>query len=105
MQANFLIATQEAVFEAGTVGGDWAWSLSETDTLPGRTTKEAVVWTTVEPFTSREVEPGTTYRVTGVRIDPEKAQLGPSVSSVFTTEEVPPEVVINVAASMNVELS
>ena len=104
-QANFSIATKEAVFDAGTVGGQWAWALEETESLPGPAAAEAVTWLTDESFTSAEVQPGTTYKVSGSRVDVNKNQLGEAVSALFTTEEVPEQVIIDVASTISVELS
>lgn len=106
MNANFSIASKEAIFPAGTIGGDWAWTLSVTEAL-GRasTAAEPITWTTVDPFTSAEVQPETTYKISGVRIDPDKNTLGEVVSASFTTEALPVDVIIDVADTISVVLT
>lgn len=167
MKANFKIDTKEAVFAGGTIGGQWGWTLEETEELgkppvegpginpppgveppvqlpveptdptkpPQKPTKptpeepvttpvepedgasiqpvgitavdangEPVVWQSQDSFSSIDVEPETTYQVSAVRLDVDGKPLGGIVRAIFTTEEEPEDVVIQVAGSISVEV-
>jgi len=106
MKANIAIQVKQSVFPAGTVGGQWLWQLTPTDGVagPAISAAESVEWLSDEPFTSVTVEPETTYKVSGVRVDPNKEALGQVVSTSFTTETNPVEVLIDTANSISVEL-
>ena len=157
MKANFKIETKEAVFQGGTVGGQWGWTLIETEglgtppegpsispppginppptepvdpvttpvepTKPTKPTKpddeasilpmgitavdaggEPIVWQTQEAFASIDVDPEVTYKISVVRLDADSNPLGAPVSSVFTTEAEPADVVIQVASVLTVEV-
>jgi len=95
--ATFEMATAEASFPAGTVGGDWHWVLSD---------GTAVVkdWKTSEPFADAEVAEETAYKISAQRMDADKGPLGPVVSASFTTETDPVEVIIDVAQAISVAI-
>ena len=106
MKANFLVQVQEAIFPAGTIGGSWLWQLVLTDGLAGPVvaTTDVIEWLSPGTSTSQNVEPETTYKISVVRVDPNKDPLGPVQSASFTTEAAPVDVVIDVASSIIVDV-
>lgn len=105
MKAALAIAVAQAVFGAGTTGGDWLWSVETTDGLDGPSTQNPITWNTAEPYTSISVEPETTYLVKAQRLSVEKEPLGPMTQVKFTTEAEPVKVVIDVAGPISVEVT
>jgi len=100
--ASFSIATSEASFAPGTVGGDWRWILTSTDASVGGPVHEE--WITSSPFSEKEVEAERSYKISTQRMDADKGPLGPIASSSFTTEANPSEVYLQVASAIIVSL-
>jgi hypothetical protein len=95
--ATFTMKSEQAKFPAGTVGGDWHWVLSDGEVI----VKD---WSTEAPFAEAEVVADTEYKISAQRMDPDKAPLGPVVSTSFSTDKDPEDVFIDVASSISVAI-
>ncbi len=100
--ANFSIKTEQGKFEAGTVGGDWQWTLVALGAGIGA---PETSWTTADSNSYQEVDEGE-YKIAAQRLDADGNPLGPVSSTGFIVEgDTPPtEVYIDVAGSIQVSV-
>ena len=83
---NFKVVTEQGKFDAGTVGGQWAWYLRKDK-------EDDYKWLTPEHYTSQVLEEGS-YTISVQRLDVGEVVLGPMVSIEFTVDGVnTPEIV------------